>query len=97
MATALLEGAKTLTLSHLKSSAYSHEQCIIIVNETRLGEKQLEFTSDSSALRIALGLESHQVSVTHSTSQTTKTQSRRSATGNTKPQRRPVGGGENVG
>lgn len=100
LATALLDGAKTLTLSHLKSSAYSHEQCMIIFNETRLGEKQLEFTPDSSALRIALGLESHHGSATHSTSQTTNTtntKSRRSTTGNTKPQRRPVGGGENVG
>ncbi len=94
---ALRERAKTLTMTHLKSSAYSDEQCMIIVNETRLGEKQLEFTSDSSALRIALGLESHRVPTTHSTSQTNNTKSRRSATGNTKPQRRPVGGGENVG
>ncbi len=91
------QGAKTLTIKHLQSSAYSTEQCMIIVTETKHGEKQLELIEDSSALRIALSLEHNNdayASGTHTA--TAPKKSRRDKVGDTKPQRRPVGGGQNA-
>ncbi|NEQ19881.1 MAG: hypothetical protein F6K28_10975 [Microcoleus sp. SIO2G3] len=67
---------------------------MIIITETKHGEKQLELIDDSSALRIALSLEHDNdayASGTHTA--TTQKKSRRDKVGNTKPQRRPVGGG----
>ncbi len=94
---ALLEGANTLTTSHLYKNAYSTEQCMVMVNETRSGEKQLEYATDSSPLRIALGLEHSSNNSSKSGTSKAKPEKSRSKTNrNRKPQRLKVGGDNHV-
>lgn len=93
LASALEEGATTLTIKHLEHHAWSLERCMIMLAEAKEGESQLlEHRSARSTLRIALGLETALTERDQATAAPEKKRQRR-AVGQPLPRRCPVGGG----
>jgi AAA domain len=94
---ALEEGAKTLTVQHLETHAWSLEQCMVLLADAKAGEAQLEPQTARSTLRIALGLEVAPMPVSQPLEASVKPRQHGRPVGQPLPKRRPVGGGQHVG
>lgn len=88
--TALNQGQHTLTRSDLEATAWSAEQCFIMLSEAKEGESKLDNSNPGAMLRIALGLETMPPPVSQ-VQQSAPSKNRRVRPGTSLPQRLPIG------